>query len=904
MNRTISRVASALVLAGASCALAQEVKYEKYTLPNGLTVILHEDHSLPVVGINTWFRVGAKDEPAGRSGFAHLFEHLMFMGTQRVPGNQFDIIMETGGGSNNASTSFDRTNYFSNGPASLLPTLLWLDADRLEDLGRTMTQEKLDRQRDVVRNERRQTTENEPYGKAELEITAIMFPEGHPYHNEVIGTHADLEAASVQNVKDFFANFYIPNNASLVIAGDFDPAKVKPLVNDLYASIKRGFDPVRKVVAPVHLDREIRAVTLDQVQAPRVEFAYHSPPTFAPGDAELDLLGAVLSQGKSSRLYKRLVMDDKLATDVSAYQNSALLQSVFRIDVTAVPGADLDQVEKIVDEETDRLINDGVRPEELEQRKATIELMKVSTLQSVAAKADKLNEYEFFFGEPDSFKRDLDRYRNATPSDVREWARKTLTRNARLVMRVLPDQPDRDASARDHRPTDFQPGEFAPPSPQTFTLAGGVPVQLWSRHDLPIVTIRVLATPGGPLDTPQSAGLSELASTMMGEGAGGMSAEKFADAVQSLGATFAAGADQESAAVDLTVVRRNFEKAAELVRRAIREPNMSGDDWERVKRLHLEDLRQDDDEPTTVASRVGRRILFGDRSPFGWPTKGTKATVGSMTLDQVKARQKELFSPAHCTILVAGDLTRSDAEQALNKLFGDWTGGAPRAQGLGVSAAEPNKPGLRVAIVDRPGAVQTVVRFFTPGVRYDNPDRASLRLLNTILGGSFTSRLNQNLREAHGYTYGARSTFAMEPSGGYFMASASVKSDVTGASLTEFFNEFKRLDSGDISDEETTKASETVRTDAIERFQGVHGVISSAADPAEAGLPFSTVGADMNAIAKITTGQLNDLARRAVNLNAGVLVLVGDRALILDQIKDLHLAEPVEYDADGAPKGR
>src|SRR5262245_8057779 len=295
-----------LTLWFAESASAQHPAYEKYRLDNGMTVILHVDHRLPIVTINTWYRVGSKDEPRGRSGFAHLFEHLMFMGTQRVPGNDFDVLMENGGGSNNASTSEDRTNYFSQGPASLLPTLLWLDADRLEDLGRTMTQEKLDRQRDIVRNEIRQNVENTPYGRAGELVFRIMFPVGHPYHEAVYGTHQDLEAATIADVKDFFATFYVANNATLVVAGDFDRAQIKPLIAQLFGTLPRGGEVTRRPVPDVGLDRVVRTTVLDRVQLPLVKLTWHSPVAYADGDAELHLLAAILSRGKTSRLYKRL----------------------------------------------------------------------------------------------------------------------------------------------------------------------------------------------------------------------------------------------------------------------------------------------------------------------------------------------------------------------------------------------------------------------------------------------------------------------------------------------------------------------------------------------------------------------------------------------------------------------
>lgn len=880
----------AVVLALASSALAQDVKYEKYTLPNGMKVILHEDHSLPVAAINTWFYVGAKEESPGRTGFAHLFEHLMFMGTERVPGNQFDVLMENGGGSNNASTSFDRTNYFSSGPASLLPTLLWLDADRLEDLGRTMTQEKLDKQRDVVRNERRQSIENQPYGKAELKITEIMFPAGHPYHNEVIGTHQDLEAAGLIDVTDFFANFYVPNNASLVVAGDFNSAEIKPLINELFGTLPRGAEVSHKSAAPVTLGRVVRAVTLDQVQQPKIAYAYHSPSYYAKGDAECDLLAAVLSQGKSSRLYKRLVLDEKLASEVSAYQSSALIQSVFRIDVLAMPGADLARIEQVMDEEIARLLKDGLTSDELEQRKATIELQKVSQLQSVLAKADKMNEYEFFFGDPNAFKQDLDRYRAATPDGVREWARTVLTQDSRCVMRILPAEPERGESPRDARPTDLPPQPFNPPAPDTFTLASGLPVMLWTKPELPIVSMQILFTPGGPLDDPAHAGRSGLTAQMLEEGAGTYSAEAFADAMQSLGATFGAGADVESAAVSLTVVKRNFAKAAALATLALRQPTMKDDDWKRVQTLHLEDLKQQDAQPTVVAGRVAQRVLFGDATAFGWPASGTPATVAALSLADVKAWRESLFSPAHATILIAGDLTRAEAEAALSPLLGDWKGGSSRAAAKAVAPAASEA--IRVVIVHRPNAVQTIIRFAAPGITAGDPRRVPWRLANTILGGSFTSRLNQNLREDKGYTYGARASLGMEPSAGWWSAGAAVRADATGASLVEFVREFERLRSGDISADEAGKSSKTLRTSAVESFQGVSGIVNTAAGLVEAGLPFSTIAADMDAMTRFEPADLNNAAREFLALERGVLVLVGDIGTIKSTVAAL---------ADGAP---
>jgi zinc protease len=635
MKNVRFKVAVAVIAAFGSSLHAQDVRCEKYKLDNGMTVILHQDRSLPVAAINLWYRVGSKDEPVRRSGFAHLFEHLMFMGTERVPGSDFDTIMEAGGGANNATTSSDRTNYFSSGPSSLLPTLLWLDADRLEDLGRTMNQEKLDKQRDVVRNERRQSYENRPYGKADLLVPEMLYPPGHPYHIPVIGTHEDLEAATVADVKDFFAAYYVPNNASLCVAGDFDPGVIKPLIAELFGTIPRGQDPDRRSAGPVRLDGVKRATILDKVQLPMVSLSYHSPATLAEGDAEMDLVASILAEGKTSRLYKRLIYDDKLAAEVSASQWSRQLGSVFQIEILANPGVSLDRIETAVDEEIARFVEKGPSAGELEQRKVTIERRMLESMETIEARADQFNLYEYHWGEPNSFKRDLDRFRNAAAEGVKSWAKRVLTPDARVIIRVLPETPQRTASPRDTRPGPAASPEFKPPTPESFKLANGIPVMLWTKKELPLVEAMVLFRTGEVLSEPASAGAVYLAAAMMDEGAGDRDALQFGDAMQALGADFSTDADHESVRASLAVLKRNFDSAAGLMADALRRPRFDEADWQRVKRLHLEEMKQQEDQPVIVASRVAARLFFGDgpwkNSPWRTCAPGTGRWFGRKT---------------------------------------------------------------------------------------------------------------------------------------------------------------------------------------------------------------------------------------------------------------------------------
>jgi zinc protease len=896
---------AAITLALAPTLLAQDVKVEKYTLPNGMTVILHEDHALPTVVINTWFRVGAQDEPPGRSGFAHLFEHLMFMGTQRVPGNKFDILMETSGGANNASTDLHRTNYFSWGPSKLLPTLLWLDADRLEDMGLNMSQEKLDTQRDVVRNELRQSVENTPYGVASEMIFKLLFTPDHPYYYGVIGTHEDLEHATVTNVKDFFATFYVPSNASLVVAGDFNPAEIKPLIASLFGTLAPGAPITRKYpepkdAIPVHLSAVKRFTCIDRVELPKVQFNYHSPRGFVDGDAEMSLAGDILASGKSSRLYKRLVIQDKLASEVSASQQGFPLDGMFSIDVLAKPDADLNAVEKVMDEEIARFLKDGPTPEELQRVQAAAELAKLERLQSLQARADAINEYEYFWHEPNGFKRDLDRFRNATASGIKDWANKTITQNARAVVRVLPAEPEREPSARDQRPPEAAAGTFKAPVPVTFNLPSGLPVMLFERHDLPLVSFSLQGVAGGGLDAPGKEGVASLAATMLSEGAGDLDTLAFENAVQSLGADFAAGADTESAEASMTVLRRNLEKAAPLFADAVNRPRFDPSSWDRVKAIHLDELNQALQEPRAVVARVASRLLYAPGNPYAIPDDGTVESVKSITLDDARnAVATRLFPPNGCTLFIAGDVTRDDVTKIFGPLLPRFTA---RAVPVSTSKFEfaPAHKGLRVAIVDHPGATQTFIRFAAPGVRFADASRVNRILLNTMLGGSFTSRLNQNLRELHHYTYGASSSQAMRPSTGAFSAGAAVKADTTGDALNEFLKEFNRIRTGDLTDEEVAKARETRHSDVIRSFGQLSGLVNAAANLQAAGLPYETLAADLGAVDAATAAQLNTLAKAAVNYDEGVLVLVGDKGLILEQLKKVQgLPEPKIYQATG-----
>jgi zinc protease len=414
------------------------VPYTAFTLPNGLKVIVHEDHSVPIVTVNTWYHIGSGDELPGRTGFAHLFEHLMFMGSQHVPTGQFDILLEAVGADNNGSTTEDRTNYYESGPANALPLMLYLDSDRMGFLVPEITPEKVDLQRGVVQNERRQSYENQPYGLAEENILKRLYPAAHPYSWPVIGSMADLSAATIEDVRQFSRTWYTPTNATMSIAGDVNPAAVRRQMTRWFGGIARGPAVTRRPAPPVNLAADVYATLEDRVQLPRAYNAWHTVRAFAPDDAALNVLADILSSGKSSRLYRRLVYEMQIASQVSAYADGARLDGSFRLSATARPGHDLNELQRVVDEEIRRVAEAGPTPREMERVLNQTEAQFLGQMERVGGKADQLAYYDYFVGTPDYFQADLDRYRRVTAADVQRVAREYLLRGHRVVLSVVP----------------------------------------------------------------------------------------------------------------------------------------------------------------------------------------------------------------------------------------------------------------------------------------------------------------------------------------------------------------------------------------------------------------------------------------------------------------------------------
>ncbi len=876
-----------LVPSAASDAAALSLASECYRLPNGLQVILREDHRLPVVSVNLWYRVGARDEAARLTGFAHLFEHLMFMGTERVP--SFDTLLEAGGAGNNADTTADRTDFYSWGPSSFLPTLLWVEADRMEGLGRAMTQAKLDLQREVVLNERRQNGENSPYGKAELQVAGWMYPAGHPYAHPVIGSAEDIRFASVEDVKRFFFAHYLPNNASLAVVGDFETDRVKALIGGLFGGLPAGPRPPETASVPVALNRELRRLERDQVQQARLSWIWHSPAAFSPGDAEMDLAAQILAGGRNSRLYRRLVIQEALAQDVSAWQASQKLGSLFRVDVTALAtstGDDLARIEKAVSEELEAFISRGPSDGELSRAVAGLEARTLRDLQDPQAMAARLNFYAETLGTPDGLERDLGRYRSAIPSRVRDRSREVLDPVRRLVLTVLPEGSS-GPSALERAPEPFAAKAFVPPPPRILTLANGLTVWHLERHDLPLVRA-VLSVPAGSAgDGVGRFGLASLASGMLTEGAGDLPAGEFQDALERMGSTLDAGASLEVSTLCLNTLTRHADASFRLMDLALRHPRFDPDAWERAKRLRLAALDQALDDPDSVARRTAMQAFFGAEHPYGHPPDGVKTDVLALTLEDARTFWKGRYVPKGATLMVAGDLDTAGLDRLLEDTFARWEG--PDA---GTPAPIPQRPaGRRLVLVDRPGAAQTEVGFYWPGPLRRDPDRVALKVLNTVLGGTFLSRLNANLREKNGYTYGVSSGIRIFRGDACWLASAAVQTEVTGKALGEFLSEFRRLGSGDVREEEAAKACAALRQGMVQGFGTLEGILGLWSEPVQHAEGPEALAKDLAGLDGCDAARLNRLAS-TFKPEEGILVLVGDKDRILPQLEGLGLPEP------------
>jgi zinc protease len=918
-----SRAASQPGTSTAPAAGALKIDYEKFTLPNGLDVILSEDHRLPLVAVNLWFHVGPANEEAGRTGFAHLFEHMMFQGSKHVPGDlHFKTVEAAGGTDLNGTTDFDRTNYFETMPADRLETALWLESDRMGYLLDDLDQGKLSNQQDVVRNERRQSVENQPYGIVEEELYHQLFPKGHPYYASVIGSHADIQAAKLEDVKAFFKQFYAPNNASLVIVGDINKAGTRALVEKYFGSLKRGADVPKPSVKTPPIAMERRAVVTDKIELPRVYMAWLTSPIYTPGDADADIASGVLGGGNSSRLYKTLVYDKQIAQDVSAQQQSLTQASVFTVQVTARPGHSAEELEKAIDEELAKLRENGPDTAEVDRARNVIETRIVEGLERFGGfegVANRLNTYNHFLHNPGYLGDDIQRYRNVTPATVKTFAQQQLAPAARVVIhaapgskKLAPDVPappapkvaagtgaeavNADEAWRKDAP---KPGQASPiqlPMPSSFQLANGLTVFLNARPGLPVVSANLVVKTGSGANPPNKPGLANFTAAMLDQGTTSRSALQIADQVAQLGASLRTTSTMDSTQTRGTSLRRNFEGLLELMADVNRHPAFPAQEIERQRASRLGSLAQQREAPGAVANVAMFAALYGPSHPYGYTELGTEASNKAMTKDDLQAFWSQNFAPNNAALIVSGQITEAELRPLVEKAFGDWARGNPSSPAMG----NPSTTAARLVIVDKPGSAQTELRVSMIGVPRSTPDYEALRVMNEELGGLFSSRINLNLREEHGYTYGASSQFVFRRSAGPFLVGAGVRTDVTAPAVTEILKEIRRIRDTPMKDDELAMAKDSLTRSMPSDFQTSDDVTATTAAiyVYDLGLDyFSKYRSRLNAV---TTEQAKAAAEKYLAPDKLVVVAVGDRSKIGGALQALKLGSLEVRNADAS----
>ncbi|HKR01504.1 MAG TPA: pitrilysin family protein [Pyrinomonadaceae bacterium] len=889
-----------------------KIAFEKYTLSNGLQVILHVDRKLPVVHVNQWFHVGSKNERVGRSGFAHLFEHMMFQGSKNASKEYFEYVEAAGAnlfeGGVNGTTNEDRTNYFATVPSGNLEQILWLESDRLATLTDALTIEKLNNQRDVVKNERRQGLENQPYGRSFKLIVENMFPSGHPYAHDVIGSHEDLTAASVDDVKDFFKTYYTPNNMSLVIAGDFDPAEAKRLVEKYFGTIPAGPPLDRPAKGVARLEGEKVIEVNDRVPQERTYFVWHSPAFFDPGDAELDLVSSILSDGLTARLNKVLVYDKQLASDIVTFQWSHEQAGTFVIWATARPGAPLKQIEQIVTDEIARLAKEGPTLAELNRAKVKWEFGFITGLERIGGfggKSDRLNQYNTFLGDPNKFEADFARYRNATTESVRDVVARWLNTRNRLLVRFHPEPSGRESQIALDRSK--QPGlggdrPFMVPPVKTAKLENGMDIFVVERADLPKVAVRFMTKAGSVHNPVGKDGLADLLVETMKRGTKTRSALQIEDTLGDLGTGIFGGAGTESSAASFEVLKRNLPQAMTIFADVIRNPAFPAEEVDREKKKRLDALAQDAEDPNAIAGRVGQMLAFGADHPYGRPGRGFPSTVQQLTREDFVRFHEANWKPGSSALIFAGDITLDEARALATQNFGSWPAGS--APTVSIPAPKPVGPG-KVYLVDRQDAAQTVVMQILPGAPRKTEDYYAMSLADAVWGGGFGTRLNLNLREDKGYSYGVFSFPTFFSEYGMWQSTGGVQTNKTKESVTEFVKELKFL-AGEkpISEKELLAAKANRIRGYAQQFESVGRIADQVATLWSYGLPMSELQRETTELERATLSAVNAAAKKYAVPASTMMLLVGDRSKIEADVRELKVGDVVILDAEGKPVGK
>ncbi|MVW61440.1 insulinase family protein [Massilia sp. NEAU-DD11] len=919
----LSRFSLLLLLAGpAAAAEVPEVRYDKTTLPNGLEVILVEDHRLPIVAVNIWYHVGPANEAPGLTGFAHLFEHMMFAGTRHLPRGLADRLLEGAGATDsNGSTDYDRTNYYDTVPANQLELALWVHADRMGYLLDVLDQAALSNQQDVVRNERRQSVENRPYGVVEEALNHALFPKTHPYYAAVIGSHADIQNAKLADVRDFFKRYYGPNNASIVIAGDIDKARTRALVAKYFGSFKKSPPVVHPKVATPAITRERRITVPDRVELPRLYMAWLTPPAFQPGDAELAVTAQILAGGKSSRLYKTLVYERQIAQEAAAAQNSNALTSTFIVDATARPGHEPSELETAIDAELKALRDVGPSEQEVERARNTIETAMLTSIEKLGGTglANQINQYNQYTGDPGYLPKDIERLRRVTAADVRRVAQAYLQPNARVIVAGVPGKPDlgpdvptppqvskagrtdraaginRDEAWRRTPPKPGPAPRFTLPQGDAFKLPNGLTVIVHPNPALPLVAAELVVKSGSDANPSDQPGLAGFTAQMLDEGTAIRSAPRIADEIAQLGAFLGSGSTADASTVSLLALRSTFPQALDVLADVVLHPAFPTAEVERQRASRIGELTQQRDDPALVAAVAAAGALYGPDHPYGYGQLGTEQAIRATTREDLVRFWRRHYLPGNAALVVSGDITADELHTLAAARFGGWE----RADAAVTSVGDPSGTRARLVVVDKPGTPQTALRVTTIAAARRTPDYPAMQVMNAALGGLFSSRINLNLREEKGYSYGVFSAFRYDRTPGPFTIAGSVRTDVTGPAVAEIFKEVNGMRDKPLPGPELGGARDSQVYSLPGQFETNSGIGASLAETFVFDLPADYWRTLPDRYRAVTAAQVQAAAQKYLKPDQLKVIAVGDRAAVLPQLQKLGLGQPETRDTDG-----
>ena len=904
------------------------VPFEKYSLENGLTVILNEDRSDPIASVAILYHVGSARETEGKTGFAHLFEHMMFQKSENVGEDQLFKLIQSAGGDLNGGTSFDNTVYFEVIPKNALEMVLWLESDRLGYLENTVTKAAFANQQNVVQNEKRQSVDNAPYGHEEELLLKTMFPQGHPYSWDVIGKMEDLTNATVDDVKAFHGKFYIPKNATLVISGDINKEEVKALVEKYFAEIPGG-DPVEKVAPKnVSLASTVKLYHEDNfAKAPRYTMVFPVPEQFTKDSYALDYLAELLSNGKKTPLYKVLVKDKKLTSSARAFNMSLELSGMFRISVTANPGVSLNDVEKGIFEAFDMFEKEGFQEEDLIRIKAKNETDFYNNFSSILMKSFTLGRYQMFKDDPSFYRTDFENAQAVTSEDVKRVFEKYIkgktyvatsfvpkgetgliaensvnagiveedvTKAAEVKTETVAEEPIKKTPTKTDRSTQPPLGpdpQVTLPSVWTGKLANGIDIFGITHSELPLVNYSIIIEGGHQLDELAKSGLANLTAAVMNEGTKNKTPEELEDAIRLLGATINVSASNEAITFRVSALARNFEKTIALVEEMLFEPRWDEEQYNLAKLRVINNLKRNQANPSYLASTTLNKFVFGDNNVLATELTGKTETVEALTIEDLKSFYGNYMSPSLAKIVIAGDIDKVRVEKAFAGLSDKWT---PRTVEVpkAVMPSAPEKS--NIYFVDMPGAKQSVIYIGCPSLIRTDPDYYPLYVANYKLGGTFNGIFNLILREEKGFTYGARSYLSSGKNYGAFTASSMVRTNSTLESVTIFKTEMEKYRKEMPQEYIDFTKSALLKGNAL-NFETLWDLVAMLNNIAVYGLPADYIKQEEAFVKDLTVEKQLEIVNKYIDPAKMYYVIVGDAKTQLKELEKVGLGKPVLY---------